>query len=548
MNYKPKIKYKLRAAIMAALSGLSLALTTISASAWEGTNAGAINGANFTEYNTPYGYFEGSDQFAWRVNMYVSANPDGKINKDTDVVGSTALPLVGSLLCTGDKWVTATVGDTYIQTNYTDTERTSFSPSGVTPGTLSYTLPTLQKFNPLYDTYYSYTPDGTPQTVAIAKSGSIQLFRGQYNTKLDFSTINSMLTGDKADEYTAEILEQIRDKDKGNDKTPGFLLRTLSSISPQIQQAIPEKAKLEGLNQTDAINKYILPNGEEPMVEWAMVITPLFRFECKVPFYCYDATGKEAQFGSPSSNVNAALDAFWFAQYNQTTKALSNTGKHFPGNYTNRKGELCAIAQPYQGMLAFWLQNSAGKPANAAYCLKDKDPYLGVYTNVTNNTTLNSWWTLLKTMPSEYAKRGGISVFTTKIEAPTPKIYYHLYTYELDEQNPPAGYTVGTTYAPKDLLKFTPNLGTPTVTSFSRDYAPTDTEYYYIPASDPKATENNNVPVAAMTPQPTVTINHDKPEYPALLTRDAYLQKYPGTVPDPEHITTPLTAFVSTFS
>lgn len=534
---------------MAALvAAFSLFCLTTPASAWEGTNAGAINGANFTEYNTPYGYFEGSDQFAWRVNMYVSANPDGKINKDTDVVGSTALPLVGSLLCTGDKWVTATVGETFIQTNYTDIGRTSFSSSGVTPGTLSYTLPTLKQFVPRKASY----TDASGNTVAIADKDYVALFKGQFNTKLNFSTISDYLTGDEAGKYTTDILKQLLQPEKGGQ---GLIDSVSGALDTQIMNTFVDKVKSmpAGTDPALAFYQYLLPYNpvdptkSEPMVEWAMVITPLFRFECKVPFYCYDATGKEAQFGSPSSNVNAALDAFWFAQYNQTTKALSNTGKHFPGNYTNRKGELCAIAQPYQGMLAFWLQNSAGKPANAAYCLKDKDPYLGVYTNVTNNTTLNGWWTLLKTMPSEYAKRGGISVFTTKIEAPTPKIYYHLYTYELDEQNPPAGYTVGTAYTPKDLLQFTPNLGTPTVTSFSRDYAPTDSEYYYIPASDPKATENNNVPVAAMTPQPTVTINHDNPEYPALMTKEAYLQKYPGTVPEPEHITTPLTAFVSTF-
>ena len=135
-----KFKYKLRAAFMAALSGLTLVATTLTASAAYGNNIGGSS-SSYTSDSTPFSILGRSDAFAWRVNLYVSANPDGKLNKN-DIIGSTQLPLVGSLFCTSANNAANNGFTTYIQTNYTDTGRTSFSSHGVTPGTLSYTLPT----------------------------------------------------------------------------------------------------------------------------------------------------------------------------------------------------------------------------------------------------------------------------------------------------------------------------------------------------------------------------------------------------------------------
>lgn len=453
---KPKIKHRLKAAFMAAFSLLALTLTSLTASAWTGIGAGDVNGARFTYKITPYGYFTGSDQFAWRVNMYVSANEDGKI-KESDIVGSTSLPLVGSLFCTGDKWVTSTVGDTYIQTNYTDTTRLNltggYSTATDSEGniTTKYILPIMQEFEYGSGVYNSYTPNGDTHTVAIADKDYVTLFKGQYNTELNFTTISNYLTGDEAGKYTADILSQLIDTNKTGTV---FLTNILSAIDQKIFDQFSEKAKTMA-SSADAVNQYLLPyNPEdptksEPMVEWAMVITPLYRFDCKVPFYCYDIYGDDQQFGSPSANVNAALDAYWFAQYNETSKALSKAG-YFPGNYTKKDESIGSIANSSIGMLAFWLDNSAGKAANAAYCLEKTDPYLGVFTNINNNTTIDRWASLLKTTPygpSEYAKRGGIAVFTTEITTPDAPVYYHTYTYRINENDKgklPNGYIAGT--------------------------------------------------------------------------------------------------------
>ena len=178
-------------------------------------------------------------------------------------------------------------------------------------------------------------------------------------------------------------------------------------------------------------------------------------------------------------------------------------------------------------MLAFWLDNSAGKAANAAYCLENVDRYLGVYTNVNNNTTIDRWASLLKTTPygpSEYAKRGGIAVFTTEITTPEAPVYYHTYTYEIDENNPPDGYTVGTAYSQEQLLKFIDKLPAPTIT-VSQGSAPT--EEYYCPTKDTEAT-SRGVPVAAMTPNPTIAQpGATKSDYPTYTDASYYLQKYP---------------------
>lgn len=91
-----KIKYKFKAAFMAAFSSLILLATSLTAStAWEGLAGGSTGEGGYTLTNTPYGILTQNDVFAWRVDMYVSANPDGKINKDIDTIGSDQLPLVG---------------------------------------------------------------------------------------------------------------------------------------------------------------------------------------------------------------------------------------------------------------------------------------------------------------------------------------------------------------------------------------------------------------------------------------------------------------------
>lgn len=540
---KPKIKHRLKAAFMAAFSLLALTLTSLTASAWTGIGAGDVNGARFTYNNTPYGYFTGSDQFAWRVNLYVSANEDGKI-KESDAVGSTTLPLVGSLLCTGDKWITSTVGDTCIQTNYTDTCRNSFDTKGSSSGTDSegnigvtkYTLPTLIPFNPLDDIYY----DASGHTVAIADSGKIPLFKGQYNTELNFTTISNYLTGDEAGKYTVDILNQLGTKDGTFAKR---VAKILSERCPQYYNEI--KAKCGGTLTPQGFNQYILPynpddpSKSEPMVEWAMVITPLYRFDCKVPFYCYDINGNDQQFGSPSANVNAALDAYWFAQYNETSKALSKAG-YFPGNYTKQDGSIGSIANSSIGMLAFWLDNSAGKAANAAYCLEKTDPYLGVFTNINNNTTIDRWASLLKTTPygpSEYAKRGGIAVFTTKIETPEAPVYYHTYTYRIDENDKdklPDGYTPGT-YSTDDpqLLKFLDDLTEESVT-VTKVEAPKDNIIY--PKQIAKDKEMPGIVVAAMAPLPSIAQPGYVDEYPTYVNiKDYYAQLLPDFAGQTKH-------------
>lgn len=543
---KHKIKHRLKAAFMAAFSLLALTLTSLTASAWTGIGAGDVNGARFTYKITPYGYFTGSDQFAWRVNMYVSANEDGKI-KESDTVGSTSLPLVGSLFCTGDKWVTSTVGDTYIQTNYTDTSRNTFYSKGTfidnsseDIGSVKYTLPTMQKFDQYQGTYDSYTSKGNKHTVAIADSGKIPLFKGQYNTELNFTTISNYLTGDEAGKYTTDILKQLLDESKGGQE---FVKRIKESLNPKIGKELVNKCG--GTITMSDIYRYILPyNPEdhtksEPMVEWAMVITPLYRFDCKVPFYCYDINGDDQQFGSPSANVNAALDAYWFAQYNETSKALSKAG-YFPGNYTKQDGSIGSIANSSIGMLAFWLDNSAGKAANAAYCLEKTDPYLGVFTNINNNTTIDRWASLLKTTPygpSEYAKRGGIAVFTTKIETPEAPVYYHTYTYRIDENEKdklPDGYTTGT-YSTDDpqLLKFLDDLTEESVT-VTKVEAPKDNIIY--PKQIAKDKEMPGIVVAAMAPLPSITQPGYVDEYPTYVNiKDYYAQLLPDFAGQTKH-------------
>lgn len=111
---------------MTALLLFSLPLTTAFAE-WIGNNEwGSADGGSVLE-TTPFGKISTLDNFAWRVNLYVSANPDGKINKDIDIIGSDQLPLVGSVLCISEKYGQEVGWSTYLQTNYTNESRSTFS-------------------------------------------------------------------------------------------------------------------------------------------------------------------------------------------------------------------------------------------------------------------------------------------------------------------------------------------------------------------------------------------------------------------------------------
>lgn len=68
---KPKIKHKFAAALVAAASLFTLSIQTLAAPT--GSNAGGTYGPGHDYSGTPYGFFKSGDDFAWRVNLYVSA-------------------------------------------------------------------------------------------------------------------------------------------------------------------------------------------------------------------------------------------------------------------------------------------------------------------------------------------------------------------------------------------------------------------------------------------------------------------------------------------
>ena len=552
-----KIKYKLKAAFMAAFSVLTLLITTLPASAaWDGLAGGATGNGGYTLTSTPFGILSRYDVFAWRVDMYVSANSDGKINKDIDIIGSDQLPLVGSLLCISENYGQES-WPTYLQTNYTNESRSTFSSSGKLTtdnngsiGLAEYALPTLYEFDPYAGIYYSYDTNNIKHPVAIAaklpNKPGVNLFNGQYGPNTSFTTVATKLTTDTtyANDRTTEIIQQLLNK-------TSFKQDSFNSLSLQLKQNVLDIATSQNLNPVDNFdeiyNRYLLPTNptdsaqSSPMVEWAMVITPLYRFECCAPFYCSSSSSvttsnKGTKYVGGRDCV--ALDAYWFAQSNVTTKALGKGGMYAGLTYQSGSTTKQVWQNQSSGLLYFFLNKSlsdpsnSGAPAAAAYCTQPNDRFLGVYTNLINGfgvTSQQSWGGVLLSSPSEYAKRGGISVFTTEIQAPEAPVYYHTYTYTIDESNPPQGYSAGMSM--KAMLPLVDKLGTPTI-SVSQGSSPTGNTY--IPATDKSATDLG-IPVAAMTPSPAIT-QPGKNEsnggaYPTSSQAAYYLQNYPESNP-----------------
>lgn len=148
---KPKFKNKFRAVVSTALSLFMLIQTSLPVSAMSGDNTGGSTGDISYADNTPFSYLGRSDDFAWRADLYVSKNADGRINEDADAIGGN-LALVGSVLCTSKNYANVT---TYIQTNFTN-NRQDIDTKGSTTGydsegnmgVTTYTLPTLKEFEP----------------------------------------------------------------------------------------------------------------------------------------------------------------------------------------------------------------------------------------------------------------------------------------------------------------------------------------------------------------------------------------------------------------
>ena len=274
---------------------------------------------------------------------------------------------------------------------------------------------------------------------------------GANNAGTDFTKVQERLTKTGYEKYIKDFLIQLLDKNKGG--TEFFNKRLPEAIDPTILSNLKTKAQSEPipLDIESAVKKYILPvnpeTGEinnECMVEWALVLTPIYRFDAVAPFYYYPPGSNSMEYVSMSTCV--ALDAYWFAQWDQTSHALSAAGY-----YSGYEGATGVDVYIGVGLLSWWLGctesvNNAGAPGIAAYCTKEGDHYLGVYTQH-ENISQYKWSRWLVDKPSEYAKRGGIAVFTTEITTPDAPVYYHTYTYRIDEndkENLPDGYTPGT--------------------------------------------------------------------------------------------------------
>lgn len=211
---KPKIKHKLAAALVAAASLFCL---TIPASAMSGDNGGGAGSGTSSQAYTPFSILKKNDTFAWRADLYVSTNADGRINEDNDTIGGK-LALVGSVLCTSPTFANYT---TYIQTNYTNEmeTRNKFDTKGSSIGVDSegnfgvtqYTLPTLDRFIPGAGTY----EDASGHPVAIAATGEIEVLKGQWganNAGTDFKTVQDLLTHDGYEVYVNDFLKQLLGK------------------------------------------------------------------------------------------------------------------------------------------------------------------------------------------------------------------------------------------------------------------------------------------------------------------------------------------------
>lgn len=543
MKYKPKIKHIIAAALVAAASLFCLALPASANSMWTGLVGGGTGNGGFRLDNPPFSHESNIDQFAWRADLYVSTHADGKINKSSDTIGNE-LALVGSVLCTSPNYVKSSTWKTYIQTDYTNESRdtfdsvgssTKYDPEGNVLPT-SYTLPKLDRFERGADTYDSYTPNGTKQTVVIAKteSGNMELLQDQWganNAGTDFTKVQDRLTKTGYEKYIKDFLIQLLDKDQF------FVNRVATQLNEHCPNHYNEiKLKCGGSLTSEGFKKFILPVNPETkevntecMVEWALVLTPIYRFDAIAPFYYYPPGSNTMTNVSMSTCV--ALDAYWFAQYDVTSTKLYDKSLLGPKAGGSNSGN---------GVLSRWLgciqtTSNSGAPGIAAYCTKEGEQYLGVYTQH-EDLSQYKWSTRLVNEPKEYAKRGGIAVFTTKIEDSPAPVYYHTYTYRIDENdksNLPSGYTPGT-FSTDDpsLLQYIDKLTEESVTVTTINPPEGNT---FSPKKLATDQGLNGLVVAAMAPESSLNQPGAQEKYPVYELTENYAQVLPDLAGQTKH-------------
>lgn len=437
MNFKPKQFLKrIAVTITAAALSLSLASQPALADGFTGSSTGSST-YKFSPDGVKYGVSQSGQYVSWRVSLYISTNKDGRINVNTDsIVGQKNLVYVGSIYYNNfptDRTV-------YAQTDYTADHRGSLV-------TTSY--PRVTKLKSTAKKLYG-SEQHTPNKEPVYQVNNNSLLPSQVS-ECDGTKVKNIVEegGNNAGSFTEKVIRNLNEALGGtkDNLIPLYALIAKSTAKNGIgaeRLGADVKAKLAASKESTGNIDYnlLLPTNKKAIVEWVCVVEPTCEIRTHDDTAFYDVqlynsstdSHRDNLVGLADSGAILAVDAFGFAQYNE----YSITDY---GNSTKLAEVRTRIPdfQPYHrwynddsktSWYTVWgkLRSEFGQTNCKTFATVNVDThsgytkYLGVYTTQMGATTFDI------SSPSDFAKKGGISIYQTKIAEPTGiPVYYYIY-------------------------------------------------------------------------------------------------------------------------
>lgn len=434
MNFKPKQFLKrIAATITAAALSLSLASQPALAGGFIGSSTGSST-YKFSPDGVKYGVSESGQYVSWRVSLYISTNKDGRVNVKTDsIVGQKNLVYVGSIYYNNfptDRTV-------YAQTDYTADHRDSLITTSYPRVTKLYSA----------DNKLKGSEQHTPNKEPVYQVNNNSLLPSRV-ADCSGTKVKDIIEegGNNAGSFTETVITQLNEAlggTKGNLKP--LYKKILSSTASRSGLGADVKTKLVASADANGNPNYdlLLPTNKKAIVEWVCVVEPTCEIRTHDDTAFYDVqlynsstdSHRDNLVGLADSGAILAVDAFGFAQYNE----YSITDY---GNSTKLAEVRTRIPdfQPYHRWYndensTSWyttygkLRSEFGHTNCKTFATVNVDihsgytRYLGVYT-----TTAEGINSLTIKEPSDFAKKGGISIYQTKIAEPTGiPVYYYIY-------------------------------------------------------------------------------------------------------------------------
>lgn len=455
-----------------------------------------------------------TNELSWKVDLYVSASSSGKVNPLTDTIGSAALPWVGSVLY--DNWYnTWEGGQVYVQTNYTN-NRTGLISETLTPITLGgYTsgykvgtsLPTTYKLGS-DDTSYPIKDGSGRDSGMTVYHRAIDCGLPSEMEKITSANYKTLVQDKvESNDFMSKVLDHINEGLNASGSTLFSRVKSLVKSSPTVS-ANMNALIASGANDATIISA-LRPDNPDCVVEWVAVVVPMTAWS-ETSGGAYDYSCWEVNNGSNgigllggdgTSGIRLALDSFYSAQLNHTTKQIYENTK-LANYYAKHVTITESMANGYasRGKLRYGISNgyqSAEKYyenlASCAHDTHDSTTYCGVYTS----KGISTW------SDDNMALYGGITVYKSEKKDNSIPVYYYITPTPNDPILPPSTATPPT---------FTPNP--PAGTKVKKVVYPTDNSLV-VPNNPPQDFPDplpSNPPYTEITPTDgTYPIDPDNP-------------------------------------